>query len=211
MTAQNKPKLRIPDLTPEQIKQIAKLYPNCTNSELAKQFNLPLYSVKNLATRMGLRKSSKHMHQTAERTRFQKGHATWNKGKPHPTHKNSAKHQFKKGSRPHNWKPIGSTRDHVGYLERKFQDTGSTIRDYQPVHQLVWIEHHGPIPEDHCIVFKDGNRRNFDLENLECVSRKELMRRNSVCNYPPDLASSIRLLAAFKRKLRRVQNDSNSQ
>lgn len=208
--APNKAK-RLPDLTPAQIELIARLYPDHTNSELAAQFNLPLYSVKNLATRLGLRKTSTHMQTTAKHSQFKTGHASWNKGKPHPSHPNAAKHQFKKGSRPHNWQPIGSIRNNDGYLERKTQNTGNTLRDYQAVHQLVWIENNGSVPKGHCIVFKDNNRRNFEPENLECISRQELMARNTIYNYPPDVISSIRALAGFKRKLRRVQNDLISQ
>lgn len=209
--APNKANLRLPDLTRAQIELIAKLYPDHTNSELAAQFNLPLYSVKNLATRLGLRKTSEHMQTTAKRSQFKKGHATWNKGKPHPAHPNTVKHQFKKGSRPHNWQPIGSIRSNDGYLEKKITDTGSTLHDYQALHHIAWIEAYGPIPDDHCVIFRDGNRENFEPENLECISRAELMRRNTIYNYPPDVVSSIRALAGFKRIIRKVQNDNNSQ
>jgi len=34
------------------------------------------------------------------------------------------------------------------------------------VHHLVWEEYYGKIPENAYIIFKDGNRRNFDISNL---------------------------------------------
>lgn len=209
--AKAKPTRRASDLTSEQVELIAKLYPDHTNSELAAQFDLPIYSVKNLATRLGLRKTSEHMQSTAKQTQFKKGHTTWNKGKSHPTHPNTAKHQFKKGQTPHNHQPIGTTRISDGYLQVKTADTGNTVQDYQPVHHLVWIEKNGPIPTDHCIIFKDKDRSNIEPDNLECISRQELMTRNAIYNYPPDVVSNIRALAGFKRKLRRVQNDLISQ
>lgn len=213
MTCQPKAKSarRASDLTVEQVELIVKLYPDNTNSVLAAQFDLPIHSVKNLATRLGLRKTSEHMQSTAKQTQFKKGHTTWNKGKSHPAHPNTTKHHFKKGQTPHNHQPIGTTRISDGYLQVKTADTGNTVRDYQPVHHLVWIEKHGPIPADHCVIFKDKDRSNIELDNLECISRIELMRRNAIYNYQPELINSIRILAGFKRKLRRVSHDSNSQ
>lgn len=35
------------------------------------------------------------------------------------------------------------------------------------VHLLVWEEYNGKIPDNAFIIFKDGNRRNFDISNLE--------------------------------------------
>ena len=35
------------------------------------------------------------------------------------------------------------------------------------VHLLVWEEHYGEIPSNAYVIFKDGNRKNFDISNLE--------------------------------------------
>lgn len=207
----SKPNRSASDLSSAQKKLLATLYPNHTNAELAAQFDLPLYSVKNLARRLGLRKTSDHMQTAAKRGQFEKGHTSWNKGKSYPCHPNTARHHFKEGHRPHNWLPVGASRIRDGYIETKVTDTGSTLRDFKPMHHIIWIEAFGAIPHDHCIVFRDANRQNLSLDNLECISRQDLMKRNSIYNYPPSVVESIRIVAGFNRKLRRVSHVRNSQ
>lgn len=41
------------------------------------------------------------------------------------------------------------------------------------VHILVWEEHNGKIPDNAFIRFKDGNRKNYDISNLELKYRQE--------------------------------------
>lgn len=45
---------------------------------------------------------------------------------------------------------------------------------------LLWEAANGPVPPDHVVIFGDGNRRNFDPENLLLVSRKQLIRMNQM-------------------------------
>lgn len=47
------------------------------------------------------------------------------------------------------------------------------------LHRIVWKEHHGrPLPPKHIVYFRDGNRNNFDPENLGLMSMNENARRN---------------------------------
>ena len=59
-----------------------------------------------------------------------------------------------------------------GYLQRKMADTGVTRRDYVNVHHLIWREAGNDIPPGHILIFRDGNKANFALENLELITRK---------------------------------------
>jgi hypothetical protein len=43
-------------------------------------------------------------------------------------------------------------------------------KDYYQ-HRLVWETENGPIPIGHVIHHKDGDTRNNDLQNLECITR----------------------------------------
>jgi hypothetical protein len=47
-------------------------------------------------------------------------------------------------------------------------------------------------------MFKDGNRANCVIENLELLSRADLLRRNSIHRFPAALKEVIRLKAAIK-------------
>lgn len=86
--------------------------------------------------------------------------------------------RFKKGHKPHNWVPIGSERiTKDDYIQIKIQE-GKFQKNWRGKHLLVWEEINGPLPKGHAIIFGDGNKRNFDINNLICVSRKQLLKLN---------------------------------
>lgn len=106
-------------------------------------------------------------------TTFKKGHATWNKGKKGYIGANAT--SFKKGNIPHNHRPIGSERiDVEGYHLIKISEPNV----WQYKHILIWEEVNGPLPGGHVVLFADGNKENFDLENLVLVNRRELLVLN---------------------------------
>lgn len=35
--------------------------------------------------------------------------------------------------------------------------------------RLIWEQHHGKIPDNHFVIFLDGNHFNFNIDNLYCV------------------------------------------
>jgi hypothetical protein len=49
---------------------------------------------------------------------------------------------------------------------------------WKPKHVIVWKKAHGEIPKGHIIIFADGDKSNFDLDNLLLVSRSELAMMN---------------------------------
>ena len=55
------------------------------------------------------------------------------------------------------------------------------------------------------VVFRDGDRRNFDPANLELITRGELMRRNSIHNLPPELADTYRVLARLHKAINKIE------
>jgi len=196
-------------------------YPHVATKEIAAAFDLPIHTVFGRAKRLGLEKTQAYMQSPAAcrlrrgdnvgaAFRFPPGHVPTNKGTRRPgwAPGRMAETQFKKGQHPQTWMPIGSTRLMDGYLQRKVSDTGYPPRDWVGVHILMWQEKHGPIPPGHTVCFKDGNKGHIALENLELVSRRELMLRNSVHNLPPALKQVIQLTGALKRKIRNREEKS---
>ncbi len=106
---------------------------------------------------------------------FPKGHAPANKGQRMPYHPNSAKTQFKKGELPHNTKFLGHERVTIdGYVEISVAETNPHTgfgRRYMLKHRYLWEQHHGPVPDGHCLKCRDGNRLNTDPSNWVAIPR----------------------------------------
>jgi hypothetical protein len=135
-------------------------------------------------------------------SQFLSGHVPDNKGLRRPgwNRGRMVETQFKKGERRGVavtlYKPIGSERiSKDGYLERKTHDAlpegisreeANRLRQrrWRAVHILVWEAEHGPLPKGHAVAFTNGDKRDIRLENLELISRRELMARNTVQNLP---------------------------
>ena len=135
--------------------------------------------------------------------RFEKGHRPHNYGKKGwASGGRSVKTRFKPGRRPHTWLPVGSERvTKAGLLQKKVSDTGYGSRDWQSVHSWLWVQNYGPIPEGHIVVFRDGDRKNNKIENLEMISRGENMRRNSIHNLPEELVDVCRIRGVLNRHI----------
>lgn len=54
---------------------------------------------------------------------------------------------------------------------------GPNVRARRPV--FVWESVYGKLPKGHVIIHKDGDRYNDDINNLEAITRAEMMRRNA--------------------------------
>lgn len=68
-------------------------------------------------------------------------------------------------------RPVGSFQDKKGYIRIKVAEPNKWMQ-YQ---RYVWEQNHpGQSAEGKTVIFMDGNIRNFDPSNLECVERGEL-------------------------------------
>lgn len=201
--------------SPEQDAELVRRYPHEHTADIARDVGHPVRSCYNRAHHFGLKKTPEYLaspdaHRCDGRkgmnTRFQPGQASWNKGKSYQAGGRSVETHFQKGQKPHTWRPVGTERvTEDGYLQRKVSDTGNTVHDYVEVHRLVWQEHHGPIPPGHVVVFRDRNRTNCAIENLELISRAELARRNSIHRLPPELKEMSRLLGSITREINKQE------
>lgn len=223
--------------TPEQEIYMRDQYANVSTSAIAQRLQLPAALVYSKAARMGLHKSEEFLASSGSgrmmakgvslspSTQFKPGQVPPNKGLRRPGYApgRMASTQFKKGqctgAAAKNWRPIGTIlSDYEGYLRIKVREavhgqepTGfGNVRVWPLLQRHVWEQANGQIPAGHVIVFRDKNRSNCDLDNLELVSRADLARRNSMWNnYPKELADVIQLAGALKRKLNRIRSSNN--
>lgn len=200
---------------------LRRRYPHERSDAIAADLGRPVSTVYQKAVSLGLRKSAAYLA-TKEASRFN-GHepgSVVNRFKPGQTPPNKglrrpgyapgrmAQTQFKKGQKPHTWKPIGSERiNAAGYRDRKITDTGYPSADWKGVHVLLWEEHLGPVPKGFAVVFKNRNKADIRIDNLALLSRAELMRRNTLHRYPKEIAQLIQLRGALNRQINRRTRD----
>lgn len=196
-------------LTTEQIDYIVEHYPIQYTKDVAKHLGLAETTIYNLAFRLNLKKDetframelqrqADRLRQVGKRSRFNKGTKPPNYGKkmtPELYEKCKAT-MFKKGVKPPNWKPDGSERTDVdGYTMIKVNGK------YLQKHVHIWNQHYGEVPKGSAVIFKDGNRQNLIIENLILVTRKELMLKNTIQRYDPELQFTMKVLSKLKKKI----------
>lgn len=208
---------------------LARRYPHEPTAALARHLRRSLSAVYARADLLGLKKSAAYLaspHACRLRrgdnvgvgTRFRKGQTPANKGLRRPGWGpgRMKETQFKKGERQgvavRLYQPIGTERiSKDGYLERKINDDLPLQARWRAVHLLVWEAVHGRVPKGHAIVFKNGDKTDIRLDNLQCITRQELMLRNTVHNLPKPLADTVRLLGALNRQIRKRTKDHEEQ
>ncbi|WJV21678.1 MULTISPECIES: HNH endonuclease signature motif containing protein [Pseudomonas] len=188
---------------------LRSLYPNTPMPELMVQIGRPKAAIYGKAKELGLKRSEaflasehsgrlRHDGNPGEATRFKKGHGTWNKGKPFSAGGRSAETQFSGGHVPHNHVPVGTeVMATDGYLKIKVAEPNT----WEWTHRRNWQAVHGPIPAGHLLVFRNRDHTNCNVDNLELITRGELMRRNTIHRYPEELKTTIRQLSRLKRAI----------
>lgn len=206
--------------------EIRRRFPHEPTAGLAAALGRTVGATYQRAYDLGLHKTPDYLASPAAKrttglqgrgTRFQKGNVPANKGLRRPGwHRGRMRDtQFKPGTRVgaanRNWRPIGTiATDADGYQRIKVREAQPGERSgfgnaavWPQLHRHLWASVHGPIPPGHAVVFRDGNKAHCTVENLELVSQRDLMRRNSIHNLPRPLASAISMLGALKRQIRR--------
>lgn len=188
--------------TPENVAELTSLYPHESNAILSAYIGRPIASIGSKASRLGLRKSAAYLA-TLEGNNasgfggFIEGYVPWNKGLAY-----SCGSHFRPGCKGRSWLPIGSERlIGNGYLQRKMTDTGNVRHDWVLVHVMVWRERNGEVPTGCVICFIDGDKSNTSYENLECITRTELMKRNTIHNMPKELVEICQLKGTLNREI----------
>lgn len=183
--------------TERQLALLSRHYATMPIAELERRLRHKRDSIYRKASLMGLersaevlseqgRKASRHPNSVAHR--FRKGQAPSNKGKRQEEFmsaegiERTKATRFRPGQTPYNARPVGYERiDKNGYVLVKVEGERKMV----PKHRHVWQQHHGPIPKGMLVTFRDGNRRNCDIENLELRTMQD-NARHTVRNETPE-------------------------
>ena len=213
--------------TKKDIATLTQRYPNEFTGTLARDLGRSTSAVYAAAAKRGITKTDEHLNKPechrldgmiGLTTRFRKGHIPANKGiKGWQAGGRAVETQFKKGHKSINELQIGSHRQTTKERHwcRKVQAHGTQHQRWIPIHKLIWIEHHGPIPPKHVVRFKDGNPgdkpEDVVIENLECISMVENMRRNSIHNLPQAVVDVIQQRGRLTREINKQGRANEKQ
>lgn len=169
--------------TPEEDAVLRERYAESDTHELARQLGTSYNSTYQRANKLGLYKTHEFLSRTSSgpqngmSSRFKKGVTPFNKGMKEWQFRSKesiakcAATQFKPGQTPHNIYPIGFESVHAdGYTWVKLAE-GMVQK-----HVYLWQQHNGPIPEGMMVVFRDGDKSNFDIDNLQLMNRANALR-----------------------------------
>ena len=192
--------------TPDMDNILKENYPYKETSEVAKMLGLTTKQILCRARRLKLHKSPEVVKGIRENGMFLKGHVPFNKGmKQHEfmseeVIQKTIATRFKKGQIPVNVKNVGYeriTRD--GYVEIK------TEKGFVLKHRMLWEKYYGKIPKRHVIRFKNGNKQDVRIENLELVTFENNMKDNTIHNYPPEIKTAMRRISKLKRMVKKYE------
>lgn len=151
---------------------LRKVYPSVPTTEIAQRCGRTIQAVRARAHNLGLSKEVKAPNNGC----FKSGLVPWNKGVSHCP-PGSEKTHFKPGQLPHNTKPPGVyLYDDHGRKYYRIKLEGE--RKLRLLHIYLWEKANGPVPAGHVVYFRNGDSLDCRLENLDCIDRMELMRRN---------------------------------
>lgn len=207
--------------TAAQIAALRTRYPDTRTEDLAREIGRSTQSCYVKARSLGIKKSADYLagpdacrlrreDAAGLQTRFRKGQTPWNKGTHFVAGGRSPLTRFKPGSVPPNRLPVGHVRvNSEGYLDIKI---APGPRQWVSLSRWNWQQAHGsPPPPGTVLIFKDGDRTNCDISNLEPITRTQNMARNTVHQLPKEVAELVLLRGALLRKINRIERARATQ
>ena len=200
-----------------EVKTLTALYPDVRCAVIAKVLNRGVHQVYSKASRLGLHKSegfflsklSGRLNEVSYQgvtTRFEEGHVPTNKGLKWADfmspkgQENSRRTTFQKGQPTHNTKENGTIsirKDSQGNRYKWIKMDGK----YKMLHVYNWEQENGKVSKNHILVFKTTDKMNCELGNLELITKKENMLRNSIQRFPKELQVTMKKLSQLKKTI----------
>ena len=190
--------------------QIIDLYPHHSTKYIAELLGVSISKVYNTAWDAKVKKSAQYMLtpesgriiEPSVANQFKPGHTPHNKGKQISAeiYEKVAPTMFKKGNKPHNTKPNGTINIRADKSGRLYQYIKIKDCQWELLQRYVWTQANGEIPPGSVVIFLDGNYLNCELNNLQVISRRENMARNTIQRYPAELQEVMKLTSKLKRK-----------
>lgn len=180
---------------------------------MAKEINKSGCYVFNRLKVLGLVVPVEIVEQRKAESRFKEGFTPINKGKKQTDFmtqegiEKTVKTRFKKGQLPHNAVNVKDG-DVVVRISKKgvqYKWVRISLGKWKMYHVHLWERTYGPIPEGKIVVFKDKNTMNTVIENLECITREELMIRNSIHKYPEEIKKTIKAISLITRQINKYE------
>lgn len=208
--------------TNEEDRIIAEHYPLTSSTELSELLGCSRHVLYRRVEKLGIKKAPGFVslfvsgcfqrgERRAPQTQFKPGNKPWSAGKKIGTRGRTGETQFKKGLVPHNYLPVGTEKLNTeGFVIVKVSDTGIQRERWKFKHRLIWEAANGPVAPDHAVVFKDRDRLNCQLDNLELVSRTEMAARFGINSMPKEIADLMKLKGAITRAINK-RSQANEQ
>lgn len=202
-----------------EIVKLKELYPDTKSITIANLLSKSLSQVRKKAYKIGLKKNDTFFRDCSlneitinpkmRATLYQKGRTNENKGKKLDEFMSEKQKQkflsnsFKKGNVSHNTKFDGyEYTDKNGDVVVRLSSC-----NYISKQRYLYIKNIGEVPKNMFVTFKDGDKTNFNLGNLICISNAELMYRNSVHNYPLEIVPTLAKINLINKKIKHLKND----
>ena len=191
---------------PEMVEFMCEYVPGHSEQEIRAEFR-ERFGITLTEGQIGNFKTKYHLKSGTKGGCFQKGHVPMNKGQKVSAdiYEKMAPTMFRKGNIPPNHRPVGSERINVdGYVEIKVAEPNK----WRAKHRVVYEEYHGEeVKKGEVVIFLDGNRLNFEVDNLIKLTRAELVRYNQDHLYCEDKELSLVAanIARIKAKIKQTQ------
>ena len=153
---------------------------------MSKKFN---YSFRKTQIKSAM---TKHKIKNGMKNKVPKGFEPWNKGLQIGN------------SHIHNLKSIGDEYiNSDGFVMIKLDNPARWVHK----HRYIYEQAHGEIGKNNVIIFLDGDKTNLSLDNLYCITRKQLMKmnQNNLFYSDPELTKTGIEIAKLMLKVNEVK------